>query len=268
MWRHMQPVLGERRRVVALDTLGFGNSDPAPPGCSLSDFAANALDAMDALGVGEADLLGAMTGSRIALRMAAMAPARVRRLALVGFPFFTSEESKRRRFEETDRFRLVQREPDGSHLLRIWTYTMAQLAGRGNDHAASGADLALWRSHPVAGPSPIAELGPRQMDYLEDWMVDVTRCGPIWAATAKTVYGTDPRDDLASLRIPLLFVGLNGAGFGDYLQEESARAAHGFASRARFVLLDAPDADSRFPYTHAEELCGIVEEFLGAPAPS
>jgi pimeloyl-ACP methyl ester carboxylesterase len=262
------PLLGAGRRVIAPDTLGFGNSDPAPAEISLGFFADNVLDVLDALGIEQCDLFGAMTGSRIALHVAATAPGRVRRLALLGFPYFASEGAKEARLAETARFELGYPEPDGSHVLRVWKYALAQLAGSGADHAASGADPQVWRSERTGGPSPIADLSARQMDYLEDWVTDVVRCKTMWTRTALAVYKDDPGAELPSLTVPTLVIGLNGSGFPPYLKFDSARAVGSLVPNGRFVMMEAPDADSRVTYLYPEELSRVLATFLDDPSSS
>ena len=82
-WRLM-PVLAERYRVVALDTLGFGRSDPLPDGITMARLGASVGDAMSALGIKRAHLFGFHTGNKIAAALAADCPDRVDRLVLCG----------------------------------------------------------------------------------------------------------------------------------------------------------------------------------------
>lgn len=71
--------------LVALDLPGHGASAHRAPGYdyAFADWVHDVLDAMDALGWPQADLLGHSMGGAIAAAVAAAAPARVRRLALV-----------------------------------------------------------------------------------------------------------------------------------------------------------------------------------------
>ena len=71
--------------LVALDLPGHGASAHRAPGYDYAfvDWVHDALDAMDALGWDRADWLGHSMGGAIAASVAAAAPARVRRLALV-----------------------------------------------------------------------------------------------------------------------------------------------------------------------------------------
>lgn len=70
---------------VALDLPGHGASSHRAPGYdyAFADWLHDVLDAMDALGWDQADLLGHSMGGAIACVLAAAVPARVRRLALV-----------------------------------------------------------------------------------------------------------------------------------------------------------------------------------------
>lgn len=72
-------------RIVALDLPGHGHSDHRPPGCRYHfiDFVFDAVAAADALGWERFDLLGHSLGAAVACCLAAGAPDRVGRLALI-----------------------------------------------------------------------------------------------------------------------------------------------------------------------------------------
>jgi pimeloyl-ACP methyl ester carboxylesterase len=86
------PLIGTDRRGLALDTPGYGMSDPAPEPQSILDYADAMADAHQALALPPVDLLGYHTGAAIALALAARHPARVRRLLLVAVPVFSAAE--------------------------------------------------------------------------------------------------------------------------------------------------------------------------------
>ncbi|GAB2500330.1 alpha/beta fold hydrolase [Arenimonas alkanexedens] len=71
--------------LVALDLPGHGGSAHRAPGhdYAFADWIHDVLDALDALGWKQADLLGHSMGGAIAGTVAAAAPTRVRRLALI-----------------------------------------------------------------------------------------------------------------------------------------------------------------------------------------
>ena len=75
-----------RRRVVALDNRGHGESDrPHDPESYDSNVMADDVVALlDHLGIAQADVIGYSMGARIAAHLALNAPQRVRRLVLAG----------------------------------------------------------------------------------------------------------------------------------------------------------------------------------------
>jgi lipase len=70
------------RRVIAPDLRGHGHSDDAPP-WSTARHAQDALELADELGIDRTDWVGFSFGGRIAAALAATAPERVGRLALL-----------------------------------------------------------------------------------------------------------------------------------------------------------------------------------------
>src|SRR5258708_29324587 len=63
-YRDVLPLLGKRFRAIAMDTVGFGDSQPLPPGDnSIERWALAAFDLLDALGVVRAAVVGHHTGA-------------------------------------------------------------------------------------------------------------------------------------------------------------------------------------------------------------
>jgi pimeloyl-ACP methyl ester carboxylesterase len=84
-WALVGPGLGRRFRVIALDARGHGASDWTTS-YDLSDFRDDVLEAMDALGVLAAAVIGHSMGGVTAYLLAATHPARVRALVLEDMP--------------------------------------------------------------------------------------------------------------------------------------------------------------------------------------
>ncbi|HEY2716923.1 MAG TPA: alpha/beta hydrolase [Solirubrobacterales bacterium] len=81
MWaEHLEPLAAAGRRVVAVDLPGFGEAVGAGPG-PVAQWE-DVLETMDALGIGEAALVGSSFGAQVALRVAALHPQRVSALLL------------------------------------------------------------------------------------------------------------------------------------------------------------------------------------------
>lgn len=84
-WRLSIPGLAQRCRVIAPDMAGFGFSE-RPPGIryDMDTWVAQAIGLLDALDIGQADVVGNSFGGALALAMAIRHPERVRRLVLMG----------------------------------------------------------------------------------------------------------------------------------------------------------------------------------------
>ena len=120
--------LGRDRRMIALDTPGFGMSDAPDSPPEIRDYSAAVLAALEALDICEpVDLLGYHTGSIIAVDLARFRPDAIRRLALVSAPIFTADEQKALLAE----FGYEPPEVDGSHLLRRWKAFVHHFLGGG-----------------------------------------------------------------------------------------------------------------------------------------
>jgi pimeloyl-ACP methyl ester carboxylesterase/tetratricopeptide (TPR) repeat protein len=87
------PLLPGDMRIIAVDQRGHGDSDRPAAGYSMDDLARDAIQLMDALNVERATVVGHSMGSLVARRVAALAPARVARLVLVGAGVRTNVES-------------------------------------------------------------------------------------------------------------------------------------------------------------------------------
>jgi pimeloyl-ACP methyl ester carboxylesterase len=84
MFAPLIPRLAPHCDVVALDTPGFGQSDPLPPGTSIPDLAACCVAVLDALGIARAHLYGLHSGNKIGAALAVGWPERLGRLILAG----------------------------------------------------------------------------------------------------------------------------------------------------------------------------------------
>ena len=117
-YREVLPLLGERFRVIAMDTPGFGDSAPLRGLASIEGWATIAVELLDALAITRAHVVGHHTGGVIALHLAAAHPSRVASLVLSSTPF-TNEPFRRARRERPP-IDAVAPSADGSHLAALW----------------------------------------------------------------------------------------------------------------------------------------------------
>jgi pimeloyl-ACP methyl ester carboxylesterase len=110
----------ESRRVLAPDLPGNGDSDLLPGGApSSADKAPAVGEALDALGVEQADVYGFHAGASVALELAIARPGLVRRAVLDSLSLYTPQarEEMLRRYLPG-----ITRHPHGLHLVQAWHY--------------------------------------------------------------------------------------------------------------------------------------------------
>lgn len=118
VFEDLLPKLAIGRDVYAVDTPGYGESDPPPAPATIEQYAAAIADWLQTLPV-SVDVMGYHTGVLLATELAATRPQQVRRVVLVSVPLFDEE---RRRAYEPERTAF---EEDGTHLLDMWRSTMS-----------------------------------------------------------------------------------------------------------------------------------------------
>jgi len=118
-FRDVLPLLGRNYRAIAMDTLGFGDSQALPANeNTITRWAQGALDLMDALDITRFAVVGHHTGAVVAMEVAATAPYRVAALGLSSCPFITAQ----RRLDHQGKRVIddVEHRADGSHLTELW----------------------------------------------------------------------------------------------------------------------------------------------------
>ncbi len=112
--------------VVAIDTPGFGASDPPPLPVGIIELADSLLPVLGALSENPVHILGHHTGAAIGAALAARHPGRVNRLILNGVPMF---DAPTRAHFATFKFDAVVPQHDGSHLLVAWEQRLRATPG-------------------------------------------------------------------------------------------------------------------------------------------
>jgi pimeloyl-ACP methyl ester carboxylesterase len=118
-FRDALPLLGQRCRAIAMDTVGFGDSEALPEGeDSIESWAACAFDLLDALGMEKAAVAGHHTGAAIAVEMAASRQERVSALVLSASPYV--DAARRAAAPGKKIIDEVSPTSDGAHLTALW----------------------------------------------------------------------------------------------------------------------------------------------------
>jgi pimeloyl-ACP methyl ester carboxylesterase len=179
--------LAPGRRVILPDRAGAGDSDALPlaaPG--IADFAIAELELLDLLGADVVDVYGSHTGACIAVEMALLAPARVRRVVLDGIGLFSAAEAELylRRYAPP-----LAPDLAGTHLAFVFQFCRDQALFfpwfEATREAARGGGL----------PTPAA---------LHDMVVEVLKCLPTYHLGYHASFRYDARARLGLLRQSVL----------------------------------------------------------------
>ncbi len=137
-------LLGDDYRVIALDTPGFGSSDPLSGSLTVEALAETLVGALDGLGVTSCWLYGHHTGASLAAQIAADHPSLVEKLVLSGPPHF--DDAMRDRVRSAVRAYVPT--SDGSHLTSAWQRHLTLAGGAGVDVAHRELVLAFTAVEP------------------------------------------------------------------------------------------------------------------------
>lgn len=217
------PILATRCRAIALDTPGYGMSDPPPGPPTMDDLVEPLLTAMVHFGPGPYVLAGAHTGASLAIEMAAnRIPADVSHVMLTGLALLKPSE--------IDAFRRIIGTPvidrDGKYLIEQWQKRVKRW----------GADTDLAGLHWGA---------VEQLKVYSRFH---------WAFEA--VFQHDAEGALARLRCPTFFL----IGDRDSLVESDRRAAE-LVKGAKLKVLS--EVRGRLPYFHPEVYAHELIAFAG-----
>ena len=239
MYRKLIPALSKSRRVIAMDTLGFGNSDPAPPSYKqIGDYAQNVAHFLDAMAIEETDILGALTGSVIATEVAVQFPQRVRRQILFPYVMWLTQEERAKRIEEVQKTASITPKADGSHVLDVLKHAYGRNVEKG---------------------SPVENV---DFEYMDGWIADAVKAGPRVTEIALKVYHHVSESRLPLVKAPTLVIGLGGEIMQRYITPDRAKLIHSLIPGSKFVVMNGPDADFRVWYARRNELAEIIVPFL------
>ena len=224
-YRDVLPLLGARRRAIAVDTIGFGDSSKPPwpsPVDSIEGWAGVAVTVLDALGIQRTSVVGHHTGAVIAIELAAAFPERVDRLVLSA-PAVVDDEH-RRRYGDKPPVDDVERRLDGTHLVELWRLR--------------------------------APFYPPDAELLERFVVDALKAGDRAGGGHLVVARYDMLPRLPLVRAPVLIVAPTEDPFGG----PDARRLAGLLPGSRLVEL--PGGMVPAPDQLPAEFAAIVSGFL------
>jgi pimeloyl-ACP methyl ester carboxylesterase len=112
------PLLAPEFHVLAMDTIGYGDSYTPSGPSTIEDYGRGAIAFLDALGVARTAVVGHHTGAVIGVELAATYPDRVTRLVLSASPYVDAEDRERRKSRPP--IDEVETHERGHHLAELW----------------------------------------------------------------------------------------------------------------------------------------------------
>ena len=225
MWDPQVSALHDRFRIVRYDHRGHGDS-PVPPGpYSIADIGADLLSLLDRLDVRRGDLCGLSLGGMAAMWLAAEAPQRVGRLALLSTSAALGPPA-------------------------YWAERAAAVSARGMA-AISESVLARWFTPPFARQEPTT------IDEMRERLEKTPTLG--YAACCAAIEHLDLVDRLPDIKAETLVIaGASDAATPPHHAERIAASIAG----ARLVVLD--EAAHMLNIERVAAVNALLADFLGA----
>jgi pimeloyl-ACP methyl ester carboxylesterase len=182
----LMKLLASRFQVFALDTPGYGNSDPLPlANPTIPDFAKALGLTLGAMGLAQAPIYATHTSAKIALALAVRG-GRMARLVLDGLSI--PEQMAGDAFIAAY-MRPCTPEPSGAWLAAEWTRTR---------------DMLRWFPWFTADAAHRIPMEPPSPAWLEDYGIDLFSAGPDYASAYTAAMRWNPLDDLRAVRVPTI----------------------------------------------------------------
>jgi pimeloyl-ACP methyl ester carboxylesterase len=225
-FRDVLPLLGRHYRAIAMDTVGYGDSDPLPQGQASIENWANAAQALlRALGVSRAAVVGHHTGAAIAAEIAAAYPQTVAALVLSASPYVDATRRAAARKEHKAVVDEAMPRMDGGHLAELWS---------------------------MRRPFYPAD----RIDLLERFIIDALKAGPRAAEGHRVVDRYEMEKRLPLIRCPTLVIAPTA---DPHAYPQAAKVA---AAVAGSTMIEVANGMVPLPDQLPEKFSNAVHRFL------
>lgn len=173
MWDPEMEALSRSHRIVRFDHRGHGCSPAPPPGWEIGDLGRDVLELLDSLGLERVHYAGVSLGGMVGMWLAANAPERIERLAIVC---------------------------SSAHLppAQAWADRAAAVRAAGSVGAVSAAVLERWFTPAFAHERPDV------MDWMDAMLRDCPPEG--YAGCCEVIERLDLRAELPAITAPTLVI--------------------------------------------------------------
>lgn len=243
---NMLPLLAPHFRAIAVDTPGFGNSDPPPGKTTIDGLAECLVRLLDALGIERAHVFGLHTGNKIAAALGAVWPTRIDRIVLAGQTHSLIVDHVGRgdaiRALVDHYFPAYGDSIDGTHYLRRWVAAHADV------------EKLWWPPRLLTGATVTA----KDVEWAEAQVIDYLLGWRAIMPTYEAIFAFDLAAAMRRIDAPTLVLELltsHESHFG-----EQAPAICRIMKRAQSAAL--ADADGAVLHTRPDEVVRAILPFL------
>lgn len=233
----------ERFTAIAIDTPGYGLSEPLPlDRPEIEDYADALAETLTALGIGRCAIFGNHTGALVAVAFAARHPQRTSGLVLEGMPQFTATERADLLANYAPE---IEPRIDGGHLVQHWSMRR---------------DTFTW--FPWYRRTAVARTGidlgrPGLVQAMHDGVMDALRATPSYTLSYHAAFRFDSEPALRAITCPVTVA----AGLGDFMRPHLNRLPRDLPQLRALPLSGGTDE------VHAALAVLLAEVATADPAP-
>ena len=248
VYTKLQALLSKKFRVIAPDTLGFGNSDRLPVDVTMHMLADSVADFIEALDLTAPAVFGLHTGNKVGAALSAARPDLVSRFICCGMTHSIVIDRRKRDDAIKDivekYFAAEPRAPDGSHLLRGWGRTYKSLVD-------------TWWGSRVVDAAPVTDA---VLEEVQDEVLDRIQARASFDAIYRANFDFDLAGALSVLTMPVQIIELVTPG-----EEHLGRQADALLKlipNSRAVTIESTDRNVL--EDEPENLAAVIKTFLTA----
>lgn len=247
MYDPLAELLGDEFRVISIDMLGHGASDPLPDGASIDTLAASVTGVLDAQAIAQANIYGMHTGNKIAAALSARWSTRVKRVILCGQSHSIIPDSATR---NATIMGLVRDYFPESH-----ADPRARIFARWSE--AFGRFSSAWWS-----PELFATMQPDEVTRaIRSRIVDELQSMDAAAALYTANFAYDLAADLAKIRVPALVIEIVTPEEDREYGRQGARVLE-LVKHAQLAIIEESDGGFATLENRTGELTKLLRNFL------
>ena len=198
-------MLGGTRRVIAGDTLGYGDSAPPEPEVpDLAYYADSVVRVMDALELDKVDVYGSHTGANIGIELVIARPDRIRKLVFDGVALFGKDFSEDLLANYAPE---ITPDADGGHFVWAWNYLR---------------DMSMFFPHYRRDPEHYLGRPVRSPQEITNSAVEVLKALPHYYKGYRAVFRHPTHDRLPLITVPTFCMAHEADPLHMYVEEAAS----------------------------------------------